>query len=110
MNNKDVLKDLSILTAIPYSSLQKVLLKINDIICHDIKEAYYQGEELLELDIGIGKLTLSLINDVISYAFVPSAQLEKKIIDSFNSSDDALITQLEQSVKNKIINSYKELY
>jgi len=110
MNNKDALKDLSILTAIPYSSLQKVSSKIGDIICHDIKESYYQGENNLEVDLGIGKLTMLLINDNISYGFVPSLQLERKIIDSFDSSGDVLIEKLEQSLKNKIINSYKELY
>ena len=106
----DLLKDLSVLTSIPVLNLQKLSTITEDLICHAVKESYYDQESVATVDLGIGKLLLFISEDELSYKFIPSSVLEGKIIKALNNKDDALVISVEDSLKEKIVNSYKNLF
>ena len=110
MEQKDVIKDLAILTSLPVISLQKISNKIEDIISHDVQESYYEQEDICSLDIGIGTINILIGSNDLSYKFIPSARLEKSIVNAINSEQDILVDDLESALTEKIINTYKDLF
>ena len=106
----DAIKDLSTLTSIPYSNILKVCETIENIICHDVKESMYESgaDSITEIDIGIGKLTIYYTESEIRYYFVPCNSLEQKLINI--NDNDTLVSKLEDSLTDKIISSYKNVF
>jgi len=111
MSVTNSIRDLSNVTSIPYSSLTKVSDVIENIICHSFIESLNNFEDKTVVELGFGKLHISLINeDEVRYYFYPSASLEKKLIDAFTDKKDPLVESLEDSLTTKIMNSYKDLF
>lgn len=106
----DSIKDLSTLTSLPYSSLTKVCKVLEDIICHAIIECARDFNSSVDIDIGIGILNIHHVDDTIEYHFTPSQTLEDKVIEAVVENKDFLVTSIEESLTNKIINSYKDLF
>ena len=105
----DAIKDLSQLTSLPYISIKKILSLLNDIMSHSFKEMLQDHETSVSVDIGIGTLTLFYVNDSIGYKFIPSYELETKLIKATNNKEDDLVLSIEKSLTDRLINSYKEL-
>ena len=110
MIKKDAIKDLCTLSSLSISSVQRVCDKIEDIICHDIKEDFLDMENTSCIDIGIGTLNILRVEDSVSYKFVPSYSLENKIIRTLTTNEDILLSKVEKSLTDKIINNYKDLF
>lgn len=110
MNKTEVIKDLSSLTSLSATSLRKTFDKVEDIICHAIYEAYLDSEDIAEIDLGIGTLIVLCDSNNIKYKFQPSERLENAVVDSINNNKDVLISDIEESLKQRIINTYKELF
>lgn len=114
MNNGNIeyniITDLEKITALSSSSISSLFSKIEDIICHDVYENKLSYEEVCNIDIGIGYLQIYIDSENIKYRFSPSSSLEKKIINAVNNNNDILITNIEESLRSKIINNYKDLF
>lgn len=106
----DMLDDLSILTTIPKSVLEKLTTKSIDTICYDVREQQLQNLPLTEVDIGIGILYIKLEDDAIMYKFVPSEVLENKVLKTVNKQYKPVCGLAEASLKKRIMNAYKELF
>lgn len=106
----DIIKDTSILTTIPEKSIKKILDKMVYSINEAVAEARITGEQMVEMDIGIGFLYIQLEDDSIRYRFIPSERLEETVKNTFISKQNLLEDVLDASLVNKIKNIYKDLF
>ena len=53
MKKVNVLQDLSTLTTIPYSNLQKLFYRLGTVIAYNVQESTKLGEQISVLDISI---------------------------------------------------------
>lgn len=109
MKRLDALDDLSTLTTIPYINLQKLFYRLNTIIAYEVQETAKNKEQVVSIDIGIGTLNILITEDAVSYKFIPSPSLEQNIVDGINSSDIVLVRDVEDLLRNRIMNTYKDL-
>lgn len=105
----DIVKDVSTITTIPYDTLNKLNDKVLWSICNSIYESKLNNEEFYELDLGFGTLIIADQDESIRYKFIPSAKLEKSVISVIKDNKNPLQNNLENSLKNKIINTYKTI-
>lgn len=108
----NTIKDLSDITSIPYTLLCKLVNNLEDIICHDVKESLQESgtNSITEVNIGIGKLFIYITEEEVTYRFIPSFSFENKLVNMINNNEDPMITELEESLKEKIVNRYKDLF
>lgn len=109
MKKINVVQDLSTLTTIPYSNLQKLFYRLGTIIAYSVQESLKNGEHLSSLDIGIGTLNISVNTDDVSYKFIPNSELEQDIVNGVLKSDIQLVNDIEEALRNKILSAYKDL-
>lgn len=107
MNN--IIKDVSTLTTIPELNLTKLFNIINKCISHDIVECLKNNEDVCIEDIGIGNLVINLDSDELKFKFIPSQQLQTTVLNSIRYGESELVIEVEQLLKDKIINTYKSL-
>lgn len=105
--NSNTLKDVSILTAIPETALDKIFDRVEDSIIHNICEL--ENDDEIIADISIGNLKLKLDNSSIKFQFEPSERFKNKCIKAYTNKDDALMESIEQKLIYRITNTYKDL-
>ena len=107
MNN--VIKDIGILTTIPELNLKKLVNIAIKIISHDIVECVKEGNTSCTEDIGIGTISIDIEQEDLRFKFTPSQQLQTAILNSIESKDSELVIEVENILKEKIVNTYKSL-
>ena len=107
---KDLVKDVSTLTTIPYFSLQNLCELCKDVIVYDVQESLLNKENICEIDIGIGTLNILVTEEEVKYKFIPSKSLSETVIDGINHKNSPLIVKAEKSLSKKIMNTYKDLF
>lgn len=103
--------DLSRTTKIPEHILSKMEDVSELLISNYVYEkAILQERQDIPIDIGIGTLTLEIdnIKKEITYDFIPSASLEKKLIQTLAEEVDLLEESLIQNLSDKVVAVYKE--
>ena len=103
-------KDLEQLTNIPEHLFNKITDLISDLISHYVVVSDYNNDNLTNIDLGFGILQIYIIDDEVNYKFIPSSKLEQNICDEYINKEDILITKAEQSLKEKFMRTYKELF
>lgn len=109
MKNIDLISDISLLTSVPYKTLKNLCDKSNECICHSVLENINEYSMETVIDISIGQLTIAVVNDEIHYKFKPSNKLEGMLINTISTNVDPLVTNIEQSLVSRILNTYKDL-
>lgn len=104
-----LINDLQTVTQLSTSVFSKLITLSELVICDDMNELDMSSDDILELDIGIGKLQFLVSEDVLQYQFVPSKTLENAIIHTLETKTSPLMTVTETSLENKILKTYKEL-
>jgi hypothetical protein len=105
----DGIQDLASVSTFPYFTLKKLSSKMSDVISYAVKESILSGEDICEVDIGIGKLLIG-ITDEIKFKFIPGEELKSNVFKVYHGDESSLVTKVENSVKSRIINAYKDLY
>ena len=105
----DVIDDLSTITGIYKYQLDQVADKAQAEICNCVLEAMQSGDNRCVLDIGIGTLVIGIDEDGAEYKFIPSKQLEEKLIKTVETKKSPLQGMLESRVNMRMLNIYKEL-
>lgn len=108
----NVVKDLSTLSTIPEKTLNKLTDKVIYCICDAVAEAMSENEyddKSIDVDIGIGKLSIGYIDDEVVYKFVPSESLETSVKQAVLNGRNLLEDTLEKSFIDKVTNVYKDL-
>lgn len=105
----NILEDISTLTSINKKALDKLsnvaIYCINDAVV----ESLITDNDTVKVDIGIGELWLRLENDQVKYKFIPSAKFEESIVNTITNKSNLLEISIENSLKEKITNTYKDL-
>lgn len=104
-----ILEDLSVLTTIPLASLQRLIDLSESCICHAVAEDMMQKEPITTVNIGIGKLLIKQDTDCIKYKFIPSSEFEDAIIQTVVNKKSPLETQVESTLTQCILKTYKDL-
>lgn len=110
MNN--TIGELSVLTTIPEKVLAKFFRKMVFCICEAVKENMLdenKTSEIIELDIGVGKLYIKYIGTELKYRFEPSDYLQKALTATVSDKSNPLVDYLEESFGKKFVDLYKEL-
>lgn len=104
-----LINDLATITTIPPNSLQKLKEKEIYIICNDVEESTIQGNNITEINIGIGNLIIEVDKGFINYKFTPSSKLEKNLVSTIVNKKNPLTYVLEESLASKITKTYKDM-
>ena len=102
----NVISDISTLTRVPNKVLTELVTKTNLCIGNIISEAKELGEQTVIINIGIGTLSIDLID--MQCKFVPSKDLRATIKNSLVSRKDPLELVLEQALAEKLISICEE--
>ena len=106
----DVTRDLATVTCLSYTAVQAILDKIPYLISHAVCEAVVAGEDVADVDLGFGVFSISIGDDEVRTKFIPSRKMEALIKEATETDSSPLIGALEESLRNKIKNSYKTLF
>lgn len=105
-----LITDLSAITTIPISNLEKLKKKEELCILHKVFENEIRGEEVTYMDLGYGTLYIRHLDNELRYKFVPSKSFETNLKKTIKTQKSPLIEQAEQSINEKIFTIYKELF
>lgn len=105
---KNLIQDLSILTQIKLSLITKLSTISESILCDYINEAQLKDTDILDVNIGIGKIGVLINDDEIEYSFKPSPKLEKGLVSTVLDNKNPLVKNLEDSLESKMMKAYKE--
>lgn len=108
-NIVNVIQDISTLTTIPERSLDKLASKVCWCICDGVEESILQGKDITVVDLGIGQLCVQVCSNEIQYKFIPSAKLERYMIDTVVNKKNPMIVNLESTFVNRITKVYKDM-
>lgn len=103
----NIITDLSTLTRVPNKTLTELAHKTNLCIGSIIAEARAKGEQAVIINIGIGTLSIDLID--MQCKFVPSRELKATIKNCMASEVDPLDLALERSLAEKLGNFVDEV-
>lgn len=105
----NITKDISNITTIPYATLGKLHSLSTSCICHAVQETRLLNGNLTSVDIGIGTLYIKTTEDEIKYKFIPSSKLEKSVMETVKTGKSPLVSKVEETLKDRVMNVYKEL-
>ena len=101
--------DLALLTTIPKKNFDSIFDYETYIICHNMSEQLNDKNKICTIDIGIGTLYIKPSKDEIKYKFVPNQKLDTYVKNTLLTGESALTVTVEEAVKNRILNTYKDL-
>lgn len=97
----NIISDISTLTRVPNKVLAELTHKANLCIGNIISEAKEAGEQTVIINIGIGTLSVDLID--MQCKFVPSKELKSTIKASLQGEKDLLELELEQTLIDRLL-------
>jgi hypothetical protein len=97
----NIISDISTLTRVPNKVLTELAHKANLCIGNIISEAKETGEQAVIINIGIGTLSIDLID--MQCKFVPGKNLKTAIKSALTVSQDPLELALEQAFADKLL-------
>lgn len=103
----NIISDISTLTRVPNKVLTELAHKANLCIGNIISEAKEAEEQAVIINIGIGTLSIDLID--MQCKFVPSKELRSTIKYSLQSKKDLLELELEQALIDKLLTICEEV-
>ena len=103
----NIISDISTLTRVPNKILTELVSKVNLCIGNIISEAKEAGDQTVIINIGIGTLSVDLID--MQCKFVPSKELRSTIKNSLASKKDPLELALEKALADKLISICEEV-
>lgn len=106
-NQPNIITDLSTLTRVPNKTLTELAHKTNLCIGSIIAEAHAKGEQAVIINIGIGTLSIDLID--MQCKFVPSRELKSTIKSCMTTKADPLDLALERTLAEKLSNFVDEV-
>ena len=104
----NIITDLSTLTKVPNKTLTELVHKINLCIGSIISEAKTKGEQAVIINIGIGTLSIDLID--MQCKFIPSRELKATIKTCISGTEDPLDLALEQALTEKLSHFLDEVF
>lgn len=97
----NIISDISTLTRVPNKVLTELSHKANLCIGNIISDARDAGEQAVIINVGIGTLSIDLID--MQCKFIPSKELKTTIKASLQAKQDPLELELEQALIDKLL-------
>lgn len=97
----NIISDISTLTRVPNKVLTELSHKANLCIGNIISDARDAGEQAVIINVGIGTLSIDLID--MQCKFIPSKELKTTIKASLQVKQDPLELELEQALIDKLL-------
>ena len=110
MSKTNLLSDLSILSGVAVTNLEKLSLLSGDIISHAVFEAKLNHEPVAEIDIGIGLLYILISEEELKYKFIPSSTTQFAVKQTLAKNRSRLIDKVDSTLSRRIMNTYKDLF
>lgn len=107
--NKNLITDLQSITQIKKYVFDKCSDIGNALIGDYINELDLNNEQVLDIDIGIGTISMLVLEDSIKYIFTPTQELESIIINTLENKESPVVEQLEAKLNHKVMSTYKDL-
>lgn len=107
-NQANIISDLSVLTKVPNKTLLELVHKLNLCIGSIIADAKTRGEQAVIINIGLGTLSIDLID--MQCKFIPSKDLKNVIKTSISDGVDPLELALEQAMTDKLTQYIHEVF
>lgn len=104
----NTLTDLGAVTKIPNKYIDDIFEKLTLCIGSEIHDALLRQEKSLVLGIGIGTLSIDLVD--MQCKFIPSRSLKAVIKKSLTEKIDPLEEALEEALVQKLEAIYKEVF
>lgn len=101
--------DLSTVTNIGKFNFDKLNNKSILLIAHAVDEAIRENKDLIDIDIGIGILTITNIKEELNYSFTPNTILHNNINKVLKGKGNPLIDAINQKIEVRLKSAYKEL-
>lgn len=105
---QSLVEDISALTTIPTTTLNQLLDKVVYCICDGVEEASLKKENPVDMDLGIGILTIFVEDTNVQYRFTPGKKLENAIKTVVTENKNPLVCVIEKTLTQKILNAYKQ--
>ena len=109
MKHFNLTRDISAVTNIPMSLLEKLIQDCIYILSYDIMDMLKENETTGVVDIGFGTITFSVDDNKLLYKFIPSTKLEKCIQLTLEEGVTPLDKKVESKLSKKILATYKDL-
>jgi len=106
-NQTNIVNDIGVLLKLPGKTINELLTKVNLCIGSIIAEARDNNEQAVVINIGIGTLSVNLVD--MQCKFIPSKDLKTIIKNSLNSQADPLELALEEALAAKLISVCEEV-
>ena len=111
MKKINIINDVSSICNLPNDVLIRLSYVVNSIIAYSICDSLPDKD--FEFDIGIGKIYITIEENKagksVRYRFIPSKELEDSINNVVKSRRSPLTKAVENSLQNKVFNTYKDL-
>ena len=111
MKKINIIDDVSSICNLPNNVLIRLSYVVNCIIADSICDSLPDKD--FEFDIGIGKIYITIEENKagksVRYRFIPSKELEDSINNVVKSRRSPLTKSVENSLQNKVFNTYKDL-
>lgn len=107
--NVNILEDVAVLTTIPVESLNKLSTKFTYCINEAVEEMLLSEEDSVDLDLGFGKLEISIKDDELKYYFEPGEKLNTAVISTIKNKQNTLTNRLDAVLVDRIVHTYKDL-
>lgn len=114
MSTYNIIDDLSKVTDISVNKLNQFFNLISKVIVDAVASDNLLDENITEIEIGpIGNLLINHIKNDSSiktqFKFIPSKQLSSYINNSIINNKSMLEYEIEQSIKQKLLETYKDI-
>ncbi len=104
-----ITEDVSKITGLPYSYLNRIMERIQDCICYNVQTDLKNCINICSVDINIGQLIIQIMDNEIKYKFIPSTGFEQDLIDTIQKGECPLISKLENNLSEKVLSTYQDL-
>lgn len=105
----NIIECLNTLTTIESSVLNKLVELSRCVMVDSVLENINKSVETTEIDIGVGTLLINTSDDTLRFRFIPNAKFEEDLKRAYKDKINPLDSRVENALKNKIINVYKDL-
>ena len=106
----DAIKNLNTITTIPTQTIRKLFEKLSWISCEAVEESILSGDNLAEIDVGLGTIITQITDEEILYKFVPSKTFESNVRETVINKKNPMVDILEKTFADRFIKTYKDLF
>lgn len=104
-----LIDNLSTITSISKQTFDKLVNLSISCICDAVEDDILSDNDVMTIDIGIGQLMIKHTDNDMRYKFIPDAKLEEAVSQTIINDKNQLKVAVEDTLKKRIMNIYKEL-